>query len=261
MKDALKVENLNYKKILKNINFSIKEGTFNILIGPSGSGKTTLLKSVFGLLEYNGVISINDLIVEQKNFQKLRKKIGIYLGIEVLENKSVFLNTIEPLKNLDYKEDISKKKVYSITKKIGIENLLYKEVSELSYSEKKVVAFVQSIIHEPDIILIDNIFDSLDIYYKNKILKYLKQINKKCTILLVTNNTEDLIYADNILILKNGKLNEIGPLEELLKQENIFSKNELKLPFVIDLSYKLNAYDLIDKIIYDVDEMVDEIWR
>ncbi|MBE5820746.1 MAG: ATP-binding cassette domain-containing protein [Clostridiales bacterium] len=261
MKDALKVENLNYKKILKNINFSIKEGTFNILIGPSGSGKTTLLKSVFGLLEYNGVISINDLIVEQKNFQKLRKKIGIYLGIEVLENKSVFLNTIEPLKNLDYKEDISKKKVYSITKKIGIENLLYKEVSELSYSEKKVVAFVQSIIHEPDIILIDNIFDSLDIYYKNKILNYLKQINKKCTILLVTNNTEDLIYADNILILKNGKLNEIGPLEELLKQENIFSKNELKLPFVIDLSYKLNAYDLIDKIIYDVDEMVDEIWR
>lgn len=263
MSNVLSVENLNYKNILKNINFTLKKGTINALIGSSGSGKTTILKSIFGLICSEGFICVNGLIIDKKNINELRKKMGIYLGIDVLQNKSVFLNIMEPLKNLNYSDDVAKKKIYSISKKIGIENLLYKNISELSYSEKKVIAFTQSIIHEPSIILIDNIFDSLDIYYKEKILSYLKQINKskKCTILFVTNNSEDLNFVDNILIIKNGKINAIGTLEELVQKENLFSKNDLKLPFIIDLSYKLKAYEVIDRLIYDTDEMVDELWQ
>ena len=263
MSSVLSVENLKYRNILKNINFNLKKGTINALIGPNGSGKTTILKSIFGLICSEGLVSINGSIIDEKNINELRKQMGIYLGIEVLENKSVFLNIMEPLKNLNYEEEVSKKKIYSISKKIGIENLLYKNVSELSYSEKKVVAFTQSIIHEPSIILIDNIFDSLDTFYKEKILGYLNQIkkSKKCTILFVTNNNEDIIFADNILIIKNEKITATGTLEEIVQQENLFSKNDLKLPFIIDLSYKLKAYDLIDKLIYDIDEMVDELWQ
>ena len=263
MSNVLSVENLNYKNILKNINFTLEKGTINALIGVSGSGKTTILKSVFGLVYIEGFINVDGLIIDKKNITHLRKKMGIYLGIDVLQNKSVFLNIMEPLKNLNYDEYEAKKKVYSISKKIGIENLLYKNVSELSYSEKKVVAFTQSIIHEPSIILIDNIFDSLDIYYKEKILSYLKQIKKsrKCAILFVTNNSEDFSFVDNILIIKNGKISATGTLEGLVGQENLFSKNNLKLPFIIDLSYKLKSYDVIDRLIYDTDEMVDELWQ
>ena len=263
MSNVLSVENLNYKNILKNINFTLEKGTINALIGVSGSGKTTILKSVFGLVYIEGFINVDGLIIDKKNITHLRKKMGIYLGIDVLQNKSVFLNIMEPLKNLNYDEYEAKKKVYSISKKIGIENLLYKNVSELSYSEKKVVAFIQSIIHEPSIILIDNIFDSLDIYYKEKIISYLKQIKKsrKCAILFVTNNSEDFSFVDNILIIKNGKISATGTLEGLVGQENLFSKNNLKLPFIIDLSYKLKSYDVIDRLIYDTDEMVDELWQ
>ena len=263
MSNVLSVENLNYKNILKNINFTLEKATINALMGSSGSGKTTILKSIFGLIEIEGFLNINGLIIDKKNINELRKEMGIYLGIGVLQNKSVFLNIMEPLKNLNYEEEAAKNKIYSISKKIGIENLLYKNVSELSYSEKKVIAFTQSIIHEPGIILIDNIFDSLDIHYKEKILSYLKQIkkSKKGTILFVTNNSEDLSFADNILIIKNGKISATGTLEEVVHQENLFSKNDLKLPFIIDLSYKLKAYEVIERLIYDADEMVDELWQ
>lgn len=263
MSCVLSVENLNYKSILNNINFNLKEGTINALIGPGGSGKTTMLKSIFGLIESDGLINVKGLIIDKNNVSEIRKKMGIYLGIEFLENKSIFLNIIEPLKNLKYEQDVAKKKVYYISKKIGIENLLYKNIGELSYSEKKIVAFTQSIIHEPSIILIDNIFDSLDIYYKEKVLNYLNQIkkSKKCTILFTTNNSEDLNFTDNILIIKKGKITATGTLEELVQEENLFSKNDLKLPFIIDLSYKLKAYDLINKLIYDTDEMVNELWQ
>ena len=263
MSNVLRVENLNYKNILKNINFTLEKGTINALIGSNGSGKTTILKSIFGLVDIEGFISVDGLIIDKKNINELRKKMSIYLGIDVLQNKSVFSNIMEPLKNLNYSKDTAKKNIYSISKKMGIENLLYKNVSELSYSEKKVVAFTQSIIHEPSIILIDNVFDSLDIYYKEKILSYLKQIkkSKKCTILFVTNNSEDLSFADNILIIKNGKIVATGILEELAQQENLFSKNGLQLPFIIDLSYKLKVYEVIDRLICDTDERVDELWQ
>lgn len=263
MSGELKVENLRYKHILKDINFSLAQGTINVLMGNSGSGKTLLFKCIFCLIKYDGLISVNGIIVKKENINDVRQNFGLYLGIDNLENKNVFLNLIEPLNNLNYTEDIAKKKVYDISKKLGIENILYKEVESLSHSQKKVVSFAQSIIHEPKFILIDGLFDSLDVYYKNKVFSYLKQMkkNKKNIILFTTNSSEDLLFVDNLIIIKNGKIIINDDVKNLMENESLFLKNDIKLPFLVDLSYKLKAYDLIDKLIYDDNEMVNEIWQ
>lgn len=263
MNFKLNVENLKCKDVLKDINLNIQEGTINILMGNNGSGKTMLLKCIFGLIDYEGFIKYSNKILNNDDIDKSRKKLGIYLGINNLENKNVFLNIIEPLNNLNYDNTKSKNKVYEITKKLGIENLLYKEVNSLSHSEKKIVSFAQSIIHEPKIIMIDGLFDSIDIYYKNRVINYLNQLKKtkKCIIILTTNNSEDLWLADNLIIIKNGKILVNDSVYKLIEDENIFYKNDIKLPFIIDLSYKLKVYDLIDKLIYTPLEMVDEIWQ
>ena len=62
MSNVLSVENLNYKNILKNINFTLEKATINALMGSSGSGKTTILKSIFGLIEIEGFLNINGLM-------------------------------------------------------------------------------------------------------------------------------------------------------------------------------------------------------
>lgn len=263
MNNELIVKNLNYKNLLTDINFTLKESTINIIMGKNGGGKTLLIKSLMGLVDYSGSVIINGVILTKENIEEYRKQFGVYLGLNSLEEKNVFLNIIDPLINLNYTEELAKKKVYHISKKLGIENLLYKEVSTLSYAQKKVISFVQSIIHEPKFILVDNLFDSLDNYYKDKIISYLNQMkkNKKSIIVIITNNSEDLLIADNLLIINNGKISADGEVLELLKDDHLFLKNNIKLPFLIDLSYKLKVYKLIDGLVYNIDEMVDEIWK
>lgn len=263
MSIELKLENIEKSDVLKDINLDLKGGTITALIGENGSGKTTLLKSIFGLVDYKGNINVNGIIVNEQNIEDTRKNFGIFLGINTLENTNVFSNLMLPLINLNYIEEEAKKIVYEVTKKLGIENLLYKEIEKLSYSQKKVVAFAKSIIHLPSIILIDNLFESLDLFYRNKIINYLKKItkSKKCIVIFTTNNCEDILLSDYLIILKKGKIKKFGETKELIKDENIFIKNKLKLPFIVDLSHKLKAYEILDDVIYDIDEMVDEIWK
>ncbi len=263
MKSGLKVENLYFKDILTDANIELKPGTINALVGKSGSGKTTLLKSIVGFIDYSGTISLDGVVFNKKNIEEQIKNIGIYLNTKILENKSVILNLMSPLLNLNYQEENAKKNVYELTKKLGIDDLLYREVNTLSHSQKKVVAFVQSIAHSPKLILLDNLFCSLDEYYKEKITSYLKSLkkSKKSIILFTTNNGEDLMFADNLSIIKNGKIIEQGESIELLKNETLFLKNDIEMPFIVDLSNKMKTYELIDRPIYDMNEMVDEIWQ
>ena len=125
------------------------------------------------------------------------------------------------------------------------------------------VSFAQSIIHSPNLILIDNLFDSLDKHYKEKIISFLKSIKKtkKTIILFTANNSEDLFLADNLLIIKSGKIIEMGEPKKLLENESLFIKNDVDIPFISDLSNKMIAYELINKPIYDMNEMVEEIWQ
>ena len=117
MSKELKVEKLSFKDILKDINFNLEEGTINALIGKNTNDKTLLLKSLFGLVNYQGIIRINDNITKQND---LKKEFGLYIGTNNLENKTVFSKIVEPLINLDYDQDKAKKKVYEITKKLDI---------------------------------------------------------------------------------------------------------------------------------------------
>lgn len=263
MKSGLKIENLYFKDILTDINIELNPGTISALVGKSGSGKTTLLKSIVGFIDYSGTISLGGIVFDKKNIKEQIKNIGIYLNTKRLENKSVILNLMDPLLNLSYQEENAKKIVYEITKKLGIDDLLYREVNTLSHSQKKVVTFAQSVVHSPKLILIDNLFDLLDEFYKEKIILYLKGLkkNKKSIILFITNNGENLIFADHLAIIKDGKIVEQGELQELLKNERLFVKNDIELPFLSDLSNKIMTYELIDRPIYDIEEMVDEIWQ
>ena len=263
MKSGLNVENLYFNDILTDINVELKPGTINALVGKSGSGKTTLLKSIAGFADYSGAISLGGIVFDNINIEDQIKNIGIYLNTKILENKSVISNLMNPLLNLNYQEENAKKIVYELTKKLGIDDLLYREVNSLSHSQKKVVAFVQSIVHSPKLLLVDNLFDSLDEYYKEKIISCLKGLkkSKKSIILFTTNNGEDLMLADNLLVIKGGKIVGQGDVEELLKNENLFVKNDIELPFLSDLSNKIMAYEVIDRPIYDMNEMVDEIWH
>jgi len=247
----LKIENLHYKNILNGLNLSIKEKTFNILVGSNGSGKTTLVNCIRGLLKYKGRIEL-DALLTQTN-------IGYFMNDEIMIPNNLFDELLNHLANLDYDFETAKKKIYELAKKLDIISLLYKKKEELRTFEYTLISFVFSVITDPKFLIIDNNLETLDEYYKNKIINYIKGL-KKITILFVTNNSEYFYMCDNILIIKDGIIFEEFDMKDIIKHEKQLIKNGSNLPFNIDLSNKLMSYELLKKEEKDLDKMVDKIW-
>jgi len=260
MSSILSVENLMYKDILNGVSFDLEENTFNILMGENGCGKTTLVKCIVGLLKFDGTVVINHNIMCDDNINELRKEIGVFTDIDILLPGTVLYNITYPLLNLNYGEEEAKKRAYEISKKMGLNGLILKDIDKLSLVERKIVSFCVSIVHNPKLIIIDESFDELDAMNRKKILVYLKKLDSN-TVLFVSNRNNDLLLADNLLIMKNGKINDSGKISEFLKDSKVFLKNNLEVPFLIDLSEKLKSYSLIKDVPLDIDDMVDEIWK
>lgn len=255
MENVLIVENLKYKNVLKDVTFSLKEKSFNILVGASGSGKTTIVNCIRGLINYEGNIKFLNNTNPKNN-----SEIGFFLNDEILLEDTVFEELLIFLKNLNYDEDKAKKRIYTVAKKLDVIDILFKEQNSLLIFEKTLISFVFSIIHEPKLLIIDNDLENLDQKNKSKIFDYLKS-QKKLTILFITNNSDYFIKANNLLFLNDGKIVLSGSLDEVVKNEKIFIKCGSNIPFMIELSNKLMAYELLNSIELDAEKMVDEIWK
>lgn len=260
MGSMLKVYNLKYKNILNSVSFELEEKKFNILIGSNGSGKTTIIKCILGLIDYQGEIIISNNIIDKNNIKDLIKNIGVFSNFNLLLDGTALFNIIYPLINLNYSEEEAKKKAYSISKKLDIEHLLFKNINELSLTEKKLVMFASSVISEPSLVIVDTTLDELDSNSKSKIITYLKKM-RNSTILFVTNNEEDIMLSDKVIFIDKGKTFYEGNLNSILANDKMFQKSNCKSPFIIDLSNKLKAYDLIEDVVLNMDDIIEEIWN
>ena len=98
---------------------------------------------------------------------------------------------------------------------------------------------------------------------KDKVLKKLKKLCKEhnITVINITNDIEDVVYGDNIAIIDNKKIIINDKKSEVLSNEKLFKKLNIKLPFMADLSIKLSYYDLVNNIELDMNKMVNRLWK
>ena len=253
------------KIIFDNFNLQIKEGSFISVVGQNGSGKSTLIKILLGLLKYDGEVKVDGLNLDKANLNEIRKKIGV-----VFENpdnqfiaETVMDDIAFSLENLKMKPREIKVKVKEIANYVGITHLLEKEPHSLSGGEKQLVALASALVHEPKILILDEALTMVDTRVRKQIYDILNDIhkNKKVTIINVTHDMDEILYGEEILLLDNGKIILNGSKEEVLLEEKVFNKLNLDLPFMVSLSIKLMYYGLIDRLIFDMNEMVSEIWK
>lgn len=252
---VLSLKSVQYKNILKNITFTLEENSINVLIGPNVCGKTTLVKCILGLLDYKGTIEYNG------NKLQITKEIGVYSSFLGLLEKNVFDNLMFPLINLGEEEKCAKKKVYDITKKLLIDDILNTNVEELSNIQKKKVLLALSLIHNPKLLIIDDCLDEFNPSYKERVINYLKKISSECTILFLTSRSDNIMCADKIIVVNDGETKFEGDLSQIIKDEKLLINNGIALPQVVDLSNKLKSYELINEPVFDIDKMVNEIWQ
>lgn len=268
MNNIIKMKNVNFKygekEIFKNLNLNIKEGSFISIIGPNGSGKSTLMKLIVGLYKAEGEIKVDNITMGQDTFKEIRSKIGIVF--ENPDNQFVAETVMDEiafaLENMNYEKKEIRSRVREVGKLLDIESIMEKEPHSLSGGQKELVSLASALAIKPRILILDEALDMIDNNRRNDVLKVLTDLNKDgMTIINITHNSEELLYGSDIIVINSGVIQDQGSTKELLRKEKLFKNNGLELPFVVDLSYKLKYYGLVDDIVLDIDELVNKIWK
>ena len=269
-KELMKVNELTAcykdKKIINNISFSIMENSINAFLFPNKEGKTTFIKTISGIKKYDkGEIIIDDVLLPKGGYGEYGVLISTIL--EDINNQFlcdyVYDEIRYPLVNLGYSNKEIKNMIDDVVSLMGISGMLYKKIVELSYIEKIQVLLAASIVHKPKILFIDDIFRFLNNIQKEKLFKVIKKINKEfnISILYTTSDINDVIDVNHVFVIKNGRLIMKGPYSKIILRDNELSKMGFTIPIMIDLSRKLQFYDLVDQLYYDPDKVVDALWK
>ena len=230
-RSIIKVKSMSFKYdnsyIFKDFNLDINPGTFVSIIGKNGSGKSTLAKILIGLYQASGYITIDGYLLNNFFLKKIRRVFSVcfdnaddhFIG-ETVKDDLAF-----SLENLEYSKDEIESNIKVISKKFKMENILEKTPDELTNSEKEKVMIASSLIHNPKILLLDESIHKLNASDKKLIFKVLKeyQEEQKLTVILITHNLEDTLYADRIIVLEKGKMILDSTKEEIFKDEKLIS--------------------------------------
>ena len=215
------------KKILalEDINLTIEDGQFFVLLGPSGAGKTTTLRCIAGLekIDSGSVLFDNETVTEDQPASRdvsfVFQQFSLYPHYTVYENLAFPLRS--PMRKLP--EDEIKTKIENISKMLKISNKLKNKATELSGGEMQRVAIGRALVRKPNIYLMDEPLSSLDAKLRESLRIELKNIqtNLNATILYVTHDqAEATTLADKIGVLKEGKIVQIGTPEEIYENPN-----------------------------------------
>jgi len=185
---------------LRDLTFSVKEGNFVSIVGPFGCGKTTLLNLLSGITEeYYGTINrTGKTPVEARR----TRKIGyVFQKPALLPWRNVIRNVILPLEIAGMKN--GKERALDLLRMTKIDRFIEKKPDELSGGMQQLVSIVRSLVLDPDVLLLDEPFSSIDEINKtklhNELLKIHRETNK--TTIMVTHCLEEAVYLSNQIIV------------------------------------------------------------
>ncbi len=261
----IKIQNLSYmynKKdlILDNINLQINNGEAISIIGKNGCGKSTLLKLIAGIMKpSSGNIFIEDIDIYKR--ENLRKEIGIVFqnpDTQILFPK-VYDDIEFALKNLSLED--RQKRIQNALKKVNLIDKQEQDTYTLSLGQKQRVNIASVLAIDPKYILLDEPTTMIDSKEKDNIYQIIKELKKENkTVIFVTNNINEILLSDKIIILKDKKIEHIIPKSKLLENVKILQECEIRIPDVIQIILKLKEKGQdINLEEWTIEEMIDKI--
>ena len=235
------------KKVVDNISFSLdKPGIFGLL-GTNGAGKTTTIRMILGILKKDdGEILWNDKIVSRKsvNFGYLPEERGLYPKTIIMEQLLYFAS----LKGMEKNEAI--KSINSWAKLLKVEEYLKMNADKLSKGNQQKIQFLTAIIHDPDLIVLDEPFSGLDPVNTEILKKVIIDLVKKGKYIIMSAHEMHTIeeFCSDILILNKGKTVLKGNINEI---KNTYKANRLSVITKSDIKSIIKELDLELEICHD----------
>jgi osmoprotectant transport system ATP-binding protein len=208
---------------IKGIDLLIPEGKLVALIGPSGCGKTTTMKMINKLIGLtSGIITINGIDISEKDEVELRRNIGYVIQrIGLLPHMTIEDNISLIPKLKGWKKEKYELRVDELMNLVGLEPEIYRKKYplELSGGQQQRVGVIRALAAEPPIILMDEPFSALDPISREQLQDELKHIQSSIhkTIVFVTHDIDEALkIADEIAVMKDGKIEQIATPGELI---------------------------------------------
>jgi len=216
--------------VLKDINFAVNPGDTIAIVGPTGSGKTTIINLLARYYDIDdGDILIDGNSIYNYSKKSLRSKVGI-----VLQTTYLFKGTV--LDNIKYgKSDATFEEVVAAAKLAQVHEIIERlprkyntQVKEgginFSHGERQLISIARTILSDPAILVLDEATSSVDTRTEAKIQKSISLLVKERTSFIIAHRLKTIKNADNILVIQDGKIVEVGNHQELMATPGIYAE-------------------------------------
>ncbi|MCI9247051.1 MAG: ATP-binding cassette domain-containing protein [Clostridia bacterium] len=253
------------KKVVDNINFEIQKPGVYGLLGTNGAGKTTTIRMILGILKKDsGEITWNGKEVQRKhvNFGYLPEERGVYPKTKVHDQLMYFAK----LKGM--KKEAAEERMQYWAKRLEVEQYLQMTPEKLSKGNQQKVQFITAILHDPELLVLDEPFSGLDPVNTELLKNVILELIKKGTYIIMSSHQMHSIeeFASDVLILNKGKtvlqgnlkeikeqyaanrlaLNTTENVDNLIKQANLEIYNSKNNEYMINISGEDDGYRLFD---------------
>lgn len=192
-------------QVLDHVNMECRQGEITGIIGRNGAGKTVLFKIICGLLSLDsGEILINGI--------KRERQADVLPSVGIIIEEPAFLKKYSGIKNLEYLYMINNKNnrqyLENIMEKVGLDPKSKKHVGKYSMGMRQRLAIAQSIMEEPEFLVLDEPFNGLDSHGVNEMRELFLELKKRGKVILIaSHNSEDInILCDNVYSMESGIL-------------------------------------------------------
>lgn len=221
-------------KVIDNLNLTIEEGKFTVLVGPSGCGKTTLLRMIAGIeLQTSGQIFINGKNVSRTSPGK-RDVAMVFQNYAIYPTMTVRGNIEYGLKNNKVSREKREELINNITSIVGLKPYLDRKPSTLSGGQRQRIALARAMVKQPAVFLMDEPLSNLDAKLRAQMRLELIELHKKLgtTFVYVTHDQiEAMSMADQIILMNDGKIQqEASPEEIYFEPKNLFTAQFMGTP-------------------------------
>lgn len=213
----------NHVTAIEDISFAVPDGQFWVLVGPSGCGKSTVLRTIAGLeTATSGKLFIEDILVNdiparQRDVAMVFQNYALYPHMTVAENISFGLQMRKAA------PQTIKERVESVARLLSLEHLLKRKPRELSGGQQQRVALGRAIARQPKVFLLDEPLSNLDTQLRDNTRAELKQLHHQLgitTIYVTHDQVEAMTLADQIVVLNQGRIQQIGAPQSIYARPN-----------------------------------------
>jgi len=218
------------KQVLQNVSFTSKQGEITALVGPSGGGKSTSAKLIARFWDINkGTITLGGQDISKIEPETLLKYFSVVFQDVVLFNTSVMNNIRIGRRDATDEEILRVARLtrcdeFASQMPDGYHTIIGENGDTLSGGERQRISIARALLKDAPIVLLDEATASLDVENETKIQTAISKLVKNKTVIIIAHRTRTIANADQIVVLENGSVAEIGSPEELKHKKGTFVK-------------------------------------